>query len=140
MGRHPTPGGSSRLETGAWRGDPSLPPCDGRSAGGSTAIRLALAGGSGTNVAGTDYRPLSVAAGYRPVTTPAKLALTMGGIRHGRGLLHPANPLPPTPPPIHWKDVQCTGVGGINPQTVVLAGDSIFFQQIPFKMGKVKSN
>eukprot|EP00668_Euglena_longa_P026986 GGOE01033772.1.p1 GENE.GGOE01033772.1~~GGOE01033772.1.p1 ORF type:complete len:1150 (-),score=409.26 GGOE01033772.1:1107-4556(-) len=42
---------------------------------GSTAIRLALAGGNGTTLTGFDYRPLSVAAGYRLLVSPSGVAL-----------------------------------------------------------------
>eukprot|EP00668_Euglena_longa_P011029 GGOE01013380.1.p1 GENE.GGOE01013380.1~~GGOE01013380.1.p1 ORF type:complete len:1161 (-),score=397.40 GGOE01013380.1:1066-4548(-) len=42
---------------------------------GSTALRLALAGGSGTTLTGYDYRPQPVAAGYQLLTNPAGVAL-----------------------------------------------------------------
>eukprot|EP00667_Euglena_gracilis_P003558 EG_transcript_3563 len=42
---------------------------------GSTAIRLALAGGNGTTLAAVDYRPQSVAAGYRLLVNPPGVAL-----------------------------------------------------------------
>eukprot|EP00668_Euglena_longa_P038145 GGOE01049129.1.p1 GENE.GGOE01049129.1~~GGOE01049129.1.p1 ORF type:complete len:1162 (-),score=412.06 GGOE01049129.1:1427-4474(-) len=42
---------------------------------GSTAIRLALAGGNGTMLTGYDYRPQLVAAGYRLLVNPAGVAL-----------------------------------------------------------------
>eukprot|EP00667_Euglena_gracilis_P001676 EG_transcript_1677 len=42
---------------------------------GSTAVWLALAGGNGTTLAGVDYRPQSVAAGYRLLVNPGGVAL-----------------------------------------------------------------
>eukprot|EP00667_Euglena_gracilis_P003358 EG_transcript_3372 len=42
---------------------------------GSTAVRLALAGNNGTALAGYDYRPEAVAAGYRLLVNPAGVAL-----------------------------------------------------------------
>eukprot|EP00668_Euglena_longa_P027006 GGOE01033798.1.p1 GENE.GGOE01033798.1~~GGOE01033798.1.p1 ORF type:complete len:1151 (-),score=392.90 GGOE01033798.1:281-3733(-) len=42
---------------------------------GSTPVRLALEGGNGTTLTGYDYRPQSVAAGYRLLTNPAGVAL-----------------------------------------------------------------
>eukprot|EP00667_Euglena_gracilis_P003962 EG_transcript_3973 len=67
------PGGPPQFLTAFRYAAGCVGPCGANN--GSTAVRLALAGNNGTTLAGYDYRPQPVVAGYRLLANPAGVAL-----------------------------------------------------------------